>query len=242
MKLAGITKKLHHNLEKQALVEERIQQIEPKIEFSSYTTINGEKINKKTQRQIKNIDSKIPDVVLLENIAFWQMCFLKWAVKTSSYSLMKYVYIQVGCYPKLPRSKQFNRTVQIFNFALNRKNWKRIRNIRSKYRAFLKWSHEPESAWFLLTLALGLCFYLIIPEDYVSDFIPFIGFIDDFIAIIFVIMWVAAELKENIVKLSESETRKYIFILKLIFSFGIAGVVSAVATKFLMQIWEFFYN
>jgi hypothetical protein len=49
----------------------------------------------------------------------------------------------------------------------------------------------------------------------------------------------AGELKQNIIKLRESEARKYLFIVKLIFSFGIAGVISIVASKFLMQIWEF---
>jgi len=70
-----------------------------------------------------------------------------------------------------------------------------------------------------------LYFYLILPEDFIPDLIPIIGFIDDFIPIIFVIIWFALELDESIVKLNESEARKYIFILKLIFTFGIAGVV-----------------
>jgi uncharacterized membrane protein YkvA (DUF1232 family) len=242
MKLARIRKRLHRNSEKQATTKEILQQIEQKIDLLDYTKINEDKINKTNQERIKNIYLQIQDAALSENIAFWQMYFLNWAVKSESYSLMRYVSFQVQIYPKLPHSKKFNRTRKIFNFARNRTNWKRIKNIKSKYRAFLKWSHEPESAWLLLALALGLCFYFIITEDFVPDLIPIIGFIDDFIAVIFVIIWFAAELNQNIVKLSESEARKYFFIVKLIFSFGIAGVVSAVATKFLMQIWEFLYS
>ena len=172
------------------------------------------------------------------------MYFLKLAVKSDSYSsLMRYVFFKVGCNPKKPRSDKFNRNVKILNFALNRKNWKRIKNnIRSKYQGFVKWFSKPESAWFPLIVTLGLYFYFILPEDFIPDLIPIIGFIDDFIPIIFVIIGFALDLNQSIVKLSESEARKYIFILKLIFTFGIAGVVSAISVKFLMQISAFLYT
>jgi uncharacterized membrane protein YkvA (DUF1232 family) len=239
MKLAVIRKRLHRNSEKQALAEKIIQQIEQKNDLPNNTEINEERINQTSQGRIKKIGLQIEDAALSQSISFWQMYFLKWAVKSDLYSLIKYVSFQIAISPKLAHPKQFNRTRKILNFALNRNNWKRIKKIRSKYRAFMKWLHKPESAWFPLTLTLGLCFYVIIPEDFLSDLIPIIGFIDDFIVILFGIMLFAGELNESIVKLRESEARKYLLIVKLIFSFGIAGVISIVATKFIMQIWEF---
>ncbi|MFQ4142411.1 YkvA family protein [Chlorogloeopsis sp. ULAP02] len=241
MKLTAIRKRLYRNSENQSFTEKIIQQIEPKIGLSEDTTVNDDKINKKSQKQIKKIGSQIQDVALFESIAFWQIYFLHWAVKVDSYTLMKYVSLKIKSYPKTLRYSQFNRTVRILSFALNRNNWKQINNIRSKYQALVQWSRQPESIWFPLTLALGLCFYFIVPEDFLPDFIPIIGFIDDFIAISFVIIWLAIELQENIAQLGEIEARKHIFILKLIFSFSIAGAVSAISVKLLMQIWEFFY-
>ncbi len=240
MKLAAIRKKLRRHSENQAFAEQ-IEQINKPL---SDVKNNDDDINKTSQGRIRKVKSEIQDFATYESILFWQMYFLKLAVKSDSYSsLMRYGFLKVCCYQKKPRSEQFNRNVKILKFALNRNNWKRIKNnIRSKYQGFVNWSSEPESAWFPLIVTLGLYFYFILPEDFIPDLIPIIGFIDDFIPIIFVIIWFAIDLNESIVKLSESEARKYIFILKLIFTFGIAGVVSAISVKFLMQIWAFLYT
>jgi uncharacterized membrane protein YkvA (DUF1232 family) len=246
MKLTRIRNKLHRHTEKQALkgtaprmnVEE--QQIEHKLELSSDdTTINNDTVNQKSQVNFKNISSQIQDDALAESVRFWQVYLLKWALKSDSYSLMKSLFYQINKSRNFPRNKLVNRSLKVFKFAFNRRNWQRIKNIQAKYRNFVEWSREPESVWFSLILVLGLYCYFILPEDFLSDFFPIIGFIDDFIAIIFVSIWLAFELNENILQLSKSEARKYIFILELIFSFGIAGLVSAVSVKFLIQFWEF---
>ncbi|MBR8840891.1 MAG: DUF1232 domain-containing protein [Stigonema ocellatum SAG 48.90 = DSM 106950] len=243
MKLARIRKRVHGNLENQGLAKQIKQHIEQKNDSSVDTINHDSSINKTSHVDAKQIGSQIQYLVQTESIPFWQMYFLKLAVKSGSYSFMKYVFFQLGCYSILPRNQQLNRTGKILQFALNTRNWKRrINKIRSKYQAFVKRSREPESAWTSLAVILGVCIYLISPEDFISEFIPIIGFIDDLILIIFFTILLAFELKNNIIKLNESEVRKYIFILKLIFSFGIAGVVSLVSAKLLMQIGVFLYT
>jgi uncharacterized membrane protein YkvA (DUF1232 family) len=102
-----------------------------------------------------------------------------------------------------------------------------------------EWSREPESAWTSLTCAIAVCLYFIYPEDFIPDFLPFIGLIDDFIVIIIIIIYLADSLKDNIDKLGEQEVKKYIFSFKISLIFCIAAVSSLISAKFLMEIWEF---
>lgn len=119
MKLAAIRKKLHRNSEK-ANFAEQIEQInEPLSDVKN----NDDDINKTSQGRIRKVKSENQDLATYESILFWQMYFLKLAVKSDSYSsLMRYVFLKVGSYPKKSRSKQFNRNFKILKFALNRNN------------------------------------------------------------------------------------------------------------------------
>ncbi|MBW4445826.1 MAG: DUF1232 domain-containing protein [Spirirestis rafaelensis WJT71-NPBG6] len=141
---------------------------------------------------------------------------------------------------KWSRSPQATKTRKFMAIALNRKNWQRIKNIRSKIKALAEWSREPESAWTSLTCAIAVCLYFISPEDFIPDFLLFVGLIDDFIVIIGTIIFLAFYLKENIVKLAEQEVKKYIFRLKISLIFGIATVSSLISTKLLIKYGNLF--
>lgn len=145
---------------------------------------------------------------------------------------------------KWSQSPQGTKTRRFISAVLDRNNWQRIRNqiknIWSKIQDIYKSHREPESAWMSLTLTLFVCCYIIYPDDFIYDFIPLLGFIDDSIFIFLVIYIVVTDLYYNIVTLFQQEIKKYIAITKITLVLIFAAISSLFSMQLLIPISQFF--
>lgn len=162
------------------------------------------------------------------------------AVESDKPGRIKKIRSRIQSVVKWSQSPQGTNTRKFINAVSNRNNWQRIKNIRSKSQDIYKSHREPESAWMSLTLTLFVCCYLIYPNDFISDFIPLLGFIDDSIFIFLVICIVLTDLYYNIITLFQQEIKKYIAITKITLILIFAAISSLFSMQLLIPISQFF--